>query len=263
MRRETGRIALALEQAGIDRVGVERVAETVFDRFPKSPEKRRILLSATLGKRFGSADEALRFAEKFEPLRERDLAVRPLGKAECIGILGKIRRAAEKHPENRWWLVEGNSLDFRAYHNYAGETYVAKFSWDGSGERVISIASFAEGKVEEHASGNINVFGSASNNPILSNSAYIKGTDKNQSLTIKAPVKSISRLIREFSIAPREEYKGRFLFRIFMDEALRLARAKGLKKITVMPTSGGFERYLLEKFGFKQDERTPYLVLEL
>ncbi|MFH1234589.1 MAG: hypothetical protein V1493_03165 [Candidatus Diapherotrites archaeon] len=167
--------------------------------------------------------------------RERDLMVRPLGEAECSGILGQIRRNAGKHQGNLRWLEENNPLYFKAYQNYAGETHVAKFSGNTPRKRVISIANFAHGKVEEQASGKIEVLGNIHQHTgieslILSDSVYIDKTYKNSRLLREEPGRTAGPKVREIKRTLVEEAKGRFLFRVFLEEAIRLANANGLKK---------------------------------
>jgi|GEM_PF-3274574 len=49
---------------------------------------------------------------------------------------------------------------------------------------------------------------------------------------------------------PKEEFKHRFLFRIFLDEALRIAKRKGIEEIKIRARTEGFRDYLEREFGF-------------
>ncbi|MFH1234591.1 MAG: hypothetical protein V1493_03175 [Candidatus Diapherotrites archaeon] len=241
---ELKRSERALQQAGFPEAQSRQISMAVFSRFPESREKRTVLLKAVLERKSGAG--AIELASKFEPFHERDYMVRPLPEQECDRLIKKLK----KNPENRPWLKDPKLKKITAYHNYKGELYVVTVSPAFLHESVSVYGVFGS-KAEKHAQGVIQ---------LVNGEVYIFKTDKVGQL-ITTNLEPAKDAMGEFRVntaeVPAESSKGRFLARIFVDEALNLARTWGLRRISIQTYSGNYASYLSKHFGFRFGPQKP------
>jgi len=158
---------------------------------------------------------------------KRDLEVKRIDSATRENLLQKKREVIEKS------LVPWKPEELNFYQNNKGELYLTRKE---AGSTTLEVWRFTVQGLRKNAVCELYP---------MKDRIYIQTTTKTNILK------------DHFTGEPLPESKYRAFFRIFLDEALRLAREKGLKKIEIQTSHKPYQRYLMEHFGFEPSSSYP------